>query len=523
MKTLWNTLTVFSSASLLAVSLPGQPGTEQDIPAEAMDDSIMASPQEVRDMLDWATVSFTGARAAGAGPRIEMEVRRQDHNVLRFGQSCMETPVQIGSQTFAHGLGTHALSEIAVTIPNGAAAFKCSVGVDNNYDTQGVNGSVQFAVEFNGKEAFHSGTLKGGNAPVAVTVEVPAGAGQMTLKVSDAGDGVAFDQADWADARFVMSDGSERWLDEGHANLLLQPGSPPFSFVYGGSDSRQLLKTWRRTVQTEELPDRVERRVCWQDAETGLAVTAVVGSFRRYPAADWVLYFENGGTQDTPILEKIRAADVALGTGTARNPAWLHQLRGDSCDETTFTPFRMTLPINQSVGLAPAGGRPSAVSAFPFFDLRYGRQGLIAAVGWSGQWAASFERTERGPTRFAAGMEQVRLRLHPGEKIRSPRMLLLHWQGERRAALNRFRRLMLFHYVPRWQGRPVPLPVALQCFDRYSWSRKDWATEAGQLAAVRTAQALGCNTHWLDAAWFPGGFPNGVGNWSAEPAPFPTG
>lgn len=319
------------------------------------------------------------------------------------------------------------------------------------------------------------------------------------------------------------SEAQPQGRNEAEGNLLLQPGGPPFSFVYGGSDSKQLLKTWRRAVDTEDHSDLVERRVRWEDGKTGLALTAVVRSFKRYPAADWVLYFENGGTQDTPILENIQAVDLALGTGAATIPAWLRQLKGDSCDEGTFTPSSTTLPIDKSIRLAPAGGRPSAVSAFPFFDVQYGRQGLIAAVGWSGQWAASFDRTAQGPTRFQAGMELVHLLLHPGEKIRSPRILLMPWQGERRMALNRFRRLMLFQYVPAWQGKPVLLPVAMQCFDRYSWTRKDWATEAGQLAAIRSAQALGINTHWLDAAWFPGGFPNGVGNWFAEPTAFPNG
>jgi len=192
-----------------------------------------------------------------------------------------------------------------------------------------------------------------------------------------------------------------------------------------------------------------------------------------------VLCFENCGTQDTPILENIQAVDVALATGNDKNPARLNELRGDSCSEESFTPFSAPLPVKQAVRLGPTGGRSSAVSAFPFFDLEYGRQGLVAAVGWSGQWAASFDRSEQSPTRFQAGMEQTHLLLHPGERIRTPRILLLQWQGERRAALNRFRRRMLFHYVPQWHDKPVLLPVVMQCFDRYSWNRSDTSCSPG--------------------------------------------
>ena len=510
-------------ALALTLNCAARAATESDIPGVETEDAVMAPAEEVLQVADWASRAFTQAGAPGAKPRIELAVRRQDHNVLRFGQSCMETPIRIGSQTYTRGLGTHAHSEIAVTVPGGATRFEAAVGVDNNYDTQGTRGSVQFSVEINGKEAFHSATLRGSDAAVPVSVELPPGAGEIVLKVSDAGDGVAYDQADWADARFIMAQSGERWLDEGRANSLLQAEAPPFSFTYAGKASGPLLASWPRAVQRQGYADRLEQRVRWQDPETGLAVSAVLQTLKSYPAADWVLYFENCGSRDTPILENVQAVDVALATGNEKNPGRLNQLRGDSCSEESFAPFSVSLPVKQAIRLAPTGGRPSAVSAFPFFDLQYGRQGIVAAVGWSGQWAASFDRSEQAPTRFQAGMEQTRLLLHPGEQIRTPRILLLQWQGERRAALNRFRRLMLFHYVPQWHGKPAPLPVVMQCFDRYSWNRSDWATEAGQLAGARLAHELGMDTWWLDAAWFPAGFPNGVGNWFAKPKEFPNG
>lgn len=518
-----NRLAILSLSVAFALNCAAQPTAESDLPAAETEDAVMASPEEVLQVVNWISTAFTQTGAPGAKPRIALALRRQDHNVLRFGQSCMETPLRIGSQTYAHGLGTHAFSEIAVAVPKGATRFNAVVGVDHNEDTQGTRGSVQFIIELSGKEIFHSGTLKGSDAALPVSVDLPSGAGEIILKVSDAGDGVACDQADWADARFVMAEGGERWLDDGQPNLLLQGSVPPFSFTYAGKTSSALLPTWPRTFQTRDYPDRFERQVRWQDPQTGLAVSAVVQTFKRYPAADWVLHFENCGTQDIPVLENVQVVDVGLATGTAKNPAKLNQLRGDSCGEESFTPFSTSLQGKQAIRLAPTNGRSSAVSAFPFFDFQYGQQGIVAAVGWTGQWAASFDRSEQGPTRFQAGMERIRLSLHPGEKIRSPRILLLHWQGDRRAALNRFRRLMLFHYVPKLHDRPVLLPVVMQCFDRYSWSRSDWATESGQIAAVRSAHELGFNTHWLDAAWFPGGFPNGVGNWSAKPKEFPNG
>ena len=234
------------------------------------------------------------------------------------------------------------------------------------------------------------------------------------------------------------------------------------------------------------------------------------------------LYFENGGKEDTPILSGIQAIDVQLGAGASRISPILHHLTGDVCGERTFLPLETTLEPGKPITMAPGGGRPSN-GAFPFFNLQYGNQGLITAIGWSGQWAASLARIGNGPTQLRAGMEKTHLRLHPGERIRSPRILVMTWQGDRQAAHNRWRRLLLFHYVPQFDGRPLRLPVASQCFDRYSSSRPAWATETGQIEAVEFAHRVGCDTHWFDAAWFEGGFPDGVGNWYHKAKEFPRG
>ncbi len=493
------------------------------VPTQAAQDTIMASPQEVDEARDWAAAAFAGIPAPPRGPRVDLAVRRQDYNLLHFGESCMETPIRLGQRQFQHGLGTHANSEIAVRVPPGAVRFEAFVGIDNNDDTGGVRGSVQFSVEADGRELARSPVLRGSDAAHPIVVDVPPGAAELVLKADTTPDGPAHDQADWADARFVLGDGAVLWLDERQPDAFLLSTAPPFSFLFDGRPSAELLPAWERTVETRETAEAVEHSVSWQDPATGLRVTAAVRAFAAYPAVDWVLYFENRGAADTPILSDVQALDTTLRTGHNKREAVLHQIQGDVCGERSFTPVDTSLPAGKSVSFAPVGGRPSN-GAFPFFNVQYRDRGLITAVGWSGQWAASLERAaQTGVTRIRAGMERTHLLLHPGERIRTPRILLMPWRGDLIAAHNRFRRLMLFHYVPRIEGRPAALPFVSQCFDRYSWTRPEWATEAGQIAAAEAAARMGCNTHWLDAAWFVGGFPNGVGNWFHKPDAFPRG
>ncbi|MGA2063755.1 MAG: alpha-galactosidase [Thermoguttaceae bacterium] len=333
--------------------------------------------------------------------------------------------------------------------------------------------------------------------------------------------------ADWAAAAFGGGGSRQtpaaavRRPNEPDAPPLLTPAGPPFSFVLGGKPSGELLKDWKRTAEAKDLPDRIRHRVAWTDPGSGLRVAAEVVVYKRYPAADWVLRFENTARQDTPIIEDIQALDVTLGTSRPEQPGVLHHLAGDDCSERSFLPIESPLPAGGKIRLAPNGGR-SSNGTFPFFNFAYGKRGLFTAIGWTGQWAASYQRDAAGPTRLRAGMERTHLRLHPGEAIRSPRILLMAWQGDLLAAHNRFRRLILFHYIPQEQSRPLAMPVFWQCYDRYN-GHPTWPSEAGQCHAAQIAAKAGCDFLWLDAAWFPGNFPNGVGNWSCKPKEFPHG
>ena len=494
---------------------------DQEIPTDAPADAVMATPEQILEMQDWVSAAFTGHKPPGRQPSVRVEVRRQDHSVLHFGQSCIDTPIRLGKREFKHGLGTHANSELILHLPPEAAEFRAVVGIDNNRDTGGVRGSVQFSVEIAGREVYRTPTLRGTNEPVEVKVALPEETPEITLKVDSTPDGPAHDQADWADARIVTAKGKVCWADDDRQGFLAE--ETPFSFVYDGKASRTFLKDWRGEIKLRETPGQRIFTATWTDPKTGLEVIATATAFRRYPAAEWVLQFRNNGTSDTPLIENIQALDARLRTGYTRKPVRLHQLVGDVCGERSFLPIESELEPGHPLVLAPAGGR-SSNGVFPFFNIQYGEaEGMITAIGWSGQWRATLERSGTGPTTLRADLEKTALRLHPGETIRTARILVMPWQGDRLAAHSRFRRLMLFEYVPRQNGRPARLPIALQCFDRYIGTRPDWGTEAVQLQAAKAAHEVGCDTHWLDAAWFEGGFPDGVGNWFCPPQRFPHG
>jgi chitodextrinase len=105
--------------------------------------------------------------------------------------------------TFAKGLGVHAFSDVGYALSGACSTrtFNATVGVDDEIGSQG---SVVFQVFVDNVLRYTSPTLTGASASSLVSVSV-TGATQLRLVVTDAGDGLTADHADWADARIVCT------------------------------------------------------------------------------------------------------------------------------------------------------------------------------------------------------------------------------------------------------------------------------------------------------------------------------
>jgi alpha-galactosidase len=87
----------------------------------------------------------------------------------------------------------------------------------------------------------------------------------------------------------------------------------PFSFVYDGRSSRDLLPQWEQKRTSQALPGKREHEVVtWRDRRTGLEVIYERTVYRDQHGVDWVVRLHNTGTADTPILEKVRSLDLEL-------------------------------------------------------------------------------------------------------------------------------------------------------------------------------------------------------------------
>ena len=164
--------------------------------------------------------------AQGAIVRLEsldLSAFEQGYERPHKNRSVDRNPLKIGNETFEHGIGTHARSDVRIKTAGLATRFSAKVGVDAE---TGKRGSVQFLVLADGKRVYDSGKMRGGEAAKTVDVDI-TGAKVVRLIVEDGGDGMDYDHADWAEAVFTTSSPDAKLV------ALVAPKEPGMAIYHG--------------------------------------------------------------------------------------------------------------------------------------------------------------------------------------------------------------------------------------------------------------------------------------------------
>jgi len=485
---------------------------------------ISVMPEELAEARQWSAAKFEGQQ-----PQRPVEpalVVLANHDPV-WKNARGGKPMRIVDQSYTRGLYCHAFSKIIVRLPGPGASFSAIVGVDSNEQTSGGRGSVDFSVHVAGTEKFRSGVMREGMAGKPVNVDL-AGATEFVLQIDETPDGISCDQSDWAEARVTLQDGRELWL----ADLLLREGEhapysnePPFSFVYDGKPSAEVLKAWKLERNSRKLDERrTERTSTWTDPETGLQVRCVAIEYENFPNVEFALYFKNTGEKDTAILSDVLALDTDLTRGGGRE-FLLHHHKGTFVRADDFEPLTTTLKPNDKLRFAPPGGRPLG-HVFPYFNLELQPdEGVIAVIGWPGQWFAEFARDKDRGLRINAGQEKTHFLLKPSEEVRTPLVVLQFWRGDWIRAQNLWRRWMVTHNLPKPGGK-LPGPTMAAC-SSHQFGEMINADEASQMFFVDRylEEKLPLDYWWMDAGWYwhcGGGWPR-TGTWEVDTGRFPHG
>jgi alpha-galactosidase len=506
---------------------------------------VSGTPQEFSQANRWVAAKFDGKADSKPAEGYLMvhlksgQVGKNRVSTKGYGiYATSSSPLKIADRVYQQGLYCPSEGEIVVHLPSPGRDFEATVGVDSNqvngfYSNAG-RGSVIATVEVAGKEAFRSGVMHEGMAGAAVKVDLN-GATEFALRVSDQGggrvQGVDFNQADWAEARVTLADGSA--LQLGDLPVGPMPSAyttdPPFSFRYADRASTELLKIWELKRDVRALDDkRTEHILTYTDPKTKLVVRCVAVDYRDFPVVEWTVYFKNTSETSTPILENVQALDSRLERD-ADGEFLLHHSKGSphsglrAPSPTEYEPLETSLPPHMEKRLAAMEGLPAG-GDLPYVNLESPGAGVILAVGWPGQWAARFSRDDGNGLQIQAGQELTHLRLLPGEEIRTPLIAMLFWKGEWIRSQNLWRRWMMAHNMPRPGGKLPPPQLAAGSSAQYIEMSE--ATEENQIAFIDryAEEKIKFDYWWMDAGWhiFKGLWLN-LGTWDPDPKRFPHG
>jgi alpha-galactosidase len=169
---------------------------------------------------------------------LNLSVASQGWGTPHKNQSVDGHALTIGGTKYERGFGTHAEGALHIKLDGGAQKFSASVGVDDEVN-KNPDSSVEFIVRGDGKVLWTSGVMRAGEAAKACEADL-TGIKALVLEVGDADDGINFDHADWADAKFETAS-AKTFATSGEAPMapvapyILTPSAPATPRINGAN------------------------------------------------------------------------------------------------------------------------------------------------------------------------------------------------------------------------------------------------------------------------------------------------
>lgn len=279
-----------------------------------------------------------------------------------------------------------------------------------------------------------------------------------------------------------------------------------------------------------------------------LRVSIRSAAYPEFDAVEWFLEFENPSDRDSGILSDICDCDalvtlpaevVPKNPGINSKPGERAVVSMNGCihsdnykerDDRCATEFGWVMNYfrgkrNPRYAFESHGGRSSDRQA-PFFEVTQDGRGAFVAIGWTGDWRASFTNVAEGVI-VKSGLKRARFRLRPGEKVRTTTTLVMGYAAGEDAS-NKFRRLMRGHFSPK-ACRGVNRE---SIFANMSWGSLSSESLKNRIAILKS-KGFRFDDFWIDAAWYgkgpaveawyDGGWSKYTGDWTCNPEIHPAG
>lgn len=279
---------------------------------------------------------------------MDLSALRQGYGEPQVNRAIRGTPLSIAGVKYERGVGTHAVSTLWLDLAGQTRRFSAEVGVD---DAAGGNPSVSFLVLADGRKLFDSGPMKAGDPAKQVEIQL-TGVKTLLLRVQDGADGIAYDHANWANARFEYEGAPPKAVavpQEQAVILTPKPGPEPRingPTIYGCRPGNPFL--YRIPVQGER-PLRFSAKDLPKslllDRDTGF-VTGLAPAAGEYRVT---LTVKNRSGKTSRLLRIVSGEKIALTPPMGWNHWYAHY------DRITDAMMREAADIMVSSGMADVG------------------------------------------------------------------------------------------------------------------------------------------------------------------------
>lgn len=254
-------------------------------------------------------------------------------------------------------------------------------------------------------------------------------------------------------------------------------------------------------------------------AAKGMILNARETIYADFPVVEWGADMTSFGRTDSEVLSDFAITAVLKGgaptviTGS-----------GDTRNDGLFRRFEERA-VTERIEISPDFCR-GADGASPFMTLKFSEYSVNIGIGWPGKWKMVFEPAAGG-VKFTLSQARCRMRLHPGETMRTPNITALFYVGDGSRGTNLWRRFFLKHILPVGaDGKKIEPVMFLHTHMIGGYGEFEGITTENQLEAIDTyiKRGLKPDCWWIDAGWYPceHNWWN-VGDWIPNPEQLPDG
>ncbi|MEO7100758.1 MAG: alpha-galactosidase [Luteolibacter sp.] len=480
----------------------------------------------------------------------------------KIGRSVDDGPITMGGKVYGKGIGTHAASTIELELDGNADEFTAVVGASDRQ--KGTVSSMVFTVKGDGKELWNSGKMTPDTAPKPVSIKL-AGVKKLLLLVSDAGDGIPYDHANWADASITYhgkpphSGGDSISLTTDALSLNCSVGkdgalnvtsfratdgswNSPFSgpLFPGTTDCKYhdapvairrangdaaLSLIYQDQITTEESKDIRHTVITLRDKTDPIFVDVHFRLFAKENVIQQWSVVRNDLAE--PIrVEHLDSAYWQAPSASAPHLEWYDNRWGDEAPRPNLEKLAKGRRIIESrTGNRHIEGPvPAFIMSFGGFPDEEKSPCMIASLAWSGSMAMSFDQDNKDTFAAAVGVSSRNgaYTLDPKQSLTSPACIYTYSPAGKGQA-SRNLHLWARHYGMRDGNR-------LRLIDNNSWEGCQFDVKEDMVIdMIKGSAALGIELYVLDDGWFGNGptartgDSSGLGDWQVNQKLFPNG